>query len=155
MNSRRKRLGEIVLRSENPDKLVKFYHQVIGLELFASLGSATFLKIDDDLEGHPQLLAIFDKTHEYSGPQYMQAKKADSNSGTLHHFAFALEQEEFVLEQNRLQNMGVKIEVGQHPAFGWRSLYMHDPDGNSVELVCYDASLFDKDLNQRVQPEKS
>ncbi len=154
MNSQRKRLGEIVLRSENPEKLVEFYHRVIGLELFASFGSATFLKIDDDLEGHPQLLAIFDKTHEYSGPQYMRTEKADSNSGTLHHFAFALEPGEFVLEQDRLLDMGIKLEDGRHPAFGWRSLYMYDPDGNSVELVCYDASLFDAGLNQRVQPKK-
>ena len=106
----------------------------------------------DDLEGHPQLLAIFDKTHEYSGPHYMQTEKADSGSGTLHHFAFALDPEAFAAERTRLQNMGIELEFGEHPAFGWRSIYMYDPDGNSVELVCFDASLFDPNLNQSVQP---
>ena len=29
--------------------------------------------------------------------------------------------------------------------------YMHDPDGNSVELVCYDSSVLDAIENQRVR----
>jgi catechol-2,3-dioxygenase len=55
----RKRIGEIALRSENAPALVEFYRDVIGLEPYASLGSATFLKVDEDFEGHPQILAIF------------------------------------------------------------------------------------------------
>jgi catechol 2,3-dioxygenase-like lactoylglutathione lyase family enzyme len=155
MTAQRKRLGELVIRSENPEKLVKFYRQVIGLKLFASLGTATFLKVDDDLKGHPQLLAIFDKTHEYSGPRHMQRDKADSGAGTLHHFAFALDAKGFALERDRLLNMGIELEFGEHPSFGWRSIYLHDPDGNSLELVCYDASVFNPILNQRVQPTNS
>jgi catechol-2,3-dioxygenase len=152
MDTQRKRLGELVIRSQNPEPLVEFYRQVIGLELFASFGSATFLKIDDDLEGHPQLLAIFDQSHTFSGPQNIYKDQADSRSGTLHHFAFALASEAFALERSRLQNMGIELEFAEHPAFGWRSMYMYDPDGNSVELVCYDASVFDWNLNKRVQP---
>jgi catechol-2,3-dioxygenase len=147
----RKRLGELVIRSEQPDVLVAFYRNVIGLEPFATLGSATFLKIDDDFEGHPQLLAIFDKEHEYSGPLHMQVGRADAPSGTLHHFAFALDKADFDAEHARLQGMGIAVQTGEHRPFGWRSLYMHDPDGNSVELVCYDAALLDPVLNQRVR----
>ena len=147
----RKRLGELVIRSKQPEVLVAFYREVIGLKPFATLGSATFLKIDDDFEGHPQLLAIFDKEHEYSGPLHMQAGRADSQSGTLHHFAFTLDEVDFDAERERLQGMGIAVETGEHRQFGWRSLYMHDPDGNSVELVCYDAALFDPVLNQRVR----
>ncbi|WP_022669113.1 VOC family protein [Desulfospira joergensenii] len=152
MKIQTKRLGEIVLRSDNPKKMVEFYRQVIGLELFASFGSANFLKIDDDFEGHPQLLAIFDRTHEYSGPENMQKNKADSGSGTLHHFAFSLDKAAFKKERNRLESMGIEFHSGEHPPFGWRSIYLYDPDGNSVELVCYEADLFDPVLNQRVQP---
>ena len=152
MKMHRKRLGELVIRSENPQELVRFYREVIGLEIFAAFGTATFLKIADDFEGHPQLLAIFDKTHEYSGPKTMNVGKADSASGTLHHFAFAMELEAFNAEKERLQNMGVELEFGQHPPFGWRSIYMHDPDGNSVELVCYDKSIFNPVLSRQVRP---
>ena len=148
----RKRLGEIVIRSQQPATLVAFYCEIIGLELFASFGSATFLKIDDDIEGYPQLLAVFDKTHEYSGPRNMRTDMAQAESGSLHHFAFALEKEAFRKEQSRLQSMGVAFQSGEHPAFGWRSIYLYDPDGNCVEFVCYDAGLFDPVLNKRVQP---
>jgi catechol-2,3-dioxygenase len=77
----RKRLEEIVLRSENSKKMVEFYRQVIGLE-----------------------------------------------------------------------NIGITIQSGEHPTFGLRSIYLYDPDGNSMELVCYDEALFDPVLNQKVQP---
>lgn len=152
MSIRRKRFGELVIRSENTEALVHFYRDVIGLKPFAEFGTAVFLKIADDFEGHPQLLAIFDKAHEYSGPKNMQAEKADSTCGTLHHFAFVLDAEDFISERYRLRDMGVDLEFGEHPAFGWRSVYMYDPDGNSVELVCYDESIFDSALNQKVQP---
>ncbi|QHI70287.1 VOC family protein [Tichowtungia aerotolerans] len=147
----RKRLGELVIRSENPQALVRFYREVIGLKSFAAFETATFLKIADDFKGHPQLLAIFDKAHKYSGPQAMQVDRAESAAGTLHHFAFAMDLEEFKAEQDRLQKLGVELELGEHPPFGWRSIYMHDPDGNSVEMVCYDASVLDPILNQKVR----
>lgn len=152
MLTKKKRLGEIVLRSEDPQRLVDFYRRVIGLEVYASIGSATFLKIEDDLQGHPQLLAIFDKKHEYSGPMQVQVNKASSESGTLHHFAFAMTLSDFLEERLHLQKMGIETEVGEHPAFGWRSIYLYDPDGNSVELVCYDPSFFDLALNRHVKP---
>ena len=149
----RKRLGELVIRSRQPEVLVAFYREVIGLEPFAKVGNATFLKIDDDFEGHPQLLAVFDMDHEYSGPLHMEAGRADARSGTLHHFAFALDAADFDAERERLQRMGIAVETGEHRPFGWRSLYVHDPDGNSVELVCYDAAILDPALNRRVQPQ--
>lgn len=152
MNVKPKRLGELVLRSENPKALVHFYRDIIGLEPYAEFGTATFLKIADAQEGHPQLLAIFDSEHRYSGPDNMQADRADAESGTLHHFAFVLEADDFITERYRIRDFGVDLEYGDHSAFGWRSVYMHDPDGNSVELVCYDASIFDPVKNRTVQP---
>jgi len=141
MAVRHKRLSELVIRSENARRLVRFYQDILGLKLFASFDSATFLKIDDDFDGHPQLLAIFEKSHTFSGPKDMQADKAVANAGTLHHFAFVLEKEDFLAEQERLNGTGIELQYAEHPRFGWRSVYMFDPDGNSVELICYDASL--------------
>lgn len=151
MTGQRKRLGELVLRSANAQALVEFYRDVIGLEPYATIGSATFLKVDDDVEGHPQLLAIFGKSHEFSGPIEIQSDKADARVGTLHHFAFVLEQKDFYREQDRLQSLGIDLQFSEHTRFGWRSIYMHDPDGNSVELVCYDAAILDTAANQRVR----
>jgi catechol-2,3-dioxygenase len=151
MTGQPKRLGELVLRSANPRSLVEFYRDILGLELYATIGSATFLKVADDLEGHPQLLAIFDKSHGFSGPKDNQPDVADSKSGTLHHFAFALAMKDFLSEQDRLQGLNVDIHFSDHPKFGWRSIYMYDPDGNSVELVCYDPSILDKEANRQVR----
>ena len=134
-------MGELVLRSENPQALVDFYRQVVGLEIFSTFGTATFLKIDDDFEGHPQLLAIFEASHRFSGPENLQPQAADARVGTLHHFAFALEKEDFVAELDRLQVQGLQIQTAEHSRFGWRSLYLFDPDGNSVEFVCYDSAV--------------
>lgn len=152
MSVKPKRLGELVLRSESPNTLVRFYRDVIGLEPFAEVGTAIFLKVAEDMEGHPQLLAIFDKVHRYSGPENMSVERVDAASGTLHHIAFVLNADDFITERYRLRDLGVELEYGDHPAFGWRSVYMTDPDGNSVELVCYDATLFDPDRNRNVQP---
>lgn len=148
MATGRKRIGELVIRSENPQRLVAFYQNIVGLEVFAKLGTATFLKVSDDLEGHPQLLAIFDKTHEYSGPKDMNVKSANTSAGSLHHFAFALEKSDFEIEQSRLAESGVELQVAEHSRFGWRSLYFYDPDGNNVELVSFDPDLLETAENQ-------
>lgn len=141
MTYRRKRLGELVLRSDNPQRLVEFYQNILGLELFAKLGSATFLKVADDLEGHPQLLAIFDKSHTFSAPQDFAPGTALASAGTLHHFAFVLEPDDFIVERKRLEDAGFELQLAEHRQFGWRSLYLFDPDGNNVELVCFDPDL--------------
>lgn len=150
MTKPRKRLGELVLRSENPQALVRFYQNVVGLEPFATVGSSTFLKVDNDVEGHPQLLAIFEKTHEFSGPKDLRPDNANAQLGTLHHFAFVLEPDEFASEQDRLRRTVDDVQLAEHSPFGWHSLYMYDPDGNSVEFVCYDPSILDIARNQQV-----
>jgi catechol-2,3-dioxygenase len=147
----RKRLGELVLRSDNPPALIEFYRDVIGLEPYATIGSATFLKVADDFEGHPQLLAIFEKSHAFSGPKNNRPDIADAGGGTLHHFAFVLDHKDFLAERDRLQANGIDLKFAEHRQFGWRSIYMHDPDGNSVELVCYDSAILDPAANQQVR----
>ena len=37
--------------------------------------------------------------------------------------------------------MGLAVEVAHHEWVKWRSLYVHDPDGNEVELVRFDPGL--------------
>ena len=144
----RKRIGEIVLRSENVPALVAFYRAVIGLEPYATLGSATFLKVDEDFEGHPQLLAIFQASHTFSGPKDVHTNTANAQVGTLHHFAFVLDQQDFDSERGRLQALNAGLQFAEHPQFGWRSIYLFDPDGNSVEFVSYDSSILNIEANQ-------
>ena len=140
-----------MLRTSNVDKLTEFYRDVIGLEPYASFGSNHFLKVADDYEGHPQMLAIFDKSKKFSGPRNIEPNNASSSTGTLHHFAFALERQDFDLETQRLQEHGLDLQFEQYEVFGWRSIHFHDPDGNSVEFVCYDSTILDLQENKRVR----
>ena len=148
MTTPKKRLGELVLRSENAERLVDFYTNVINLDVYAAFGSVTFLKIDDDYEGHPQLLAIFQETHTFSGPKDLNTDTASSKLGTLHHFAFVIDQQGFESEKERLTGAGLDLWFAEHTQFGWRSMYLFDPDGNSVEYVCYDQAVLDKSTRQ-------
>ena len=96
------------------------------------------------------MLAIFDQGHTFSGPKDIQKDTADPRSGSLHHFAFAMEKDVFDMERERLQKLNIDLQYAEHTPFGWRSIYLFDPDGNSVELVCYEANLLDKESNKKV-----
>ena len=93
------------------------------------------MKIDDDYEGHPQLLAIFQETHTFSGPKDLNTVTASSKLGTLHHFAFVIDQQGYGSEKERLTGEGLDLWFAEHTQFGWRSMYLFDPDGNSVKYV--------------------
>ena len=57
------------------------------------------------------------------------------------HIAFTIALGDFDSEKRRLESLGLEVEVENHDWVKWRSLYFHDPEGNQVELVCYDESL--------------
>jgi catechol 2,3-dioxygenase len=44
-------------------------------------------------------------------------------------------------EQARLEGLGVRVTTAEHAWVRWRSLYVDDPEGNTVEWVCYDESV--------------
>lgn len=155
MKPARKRLGELALRTSSVEAMTAFYRDVIGLELYATVGSTNFLKISDDIDGHPQLLAIFEKSWEFSGPENMDAGDAIAGHGTLHHYAFALEYQDFQREKERLESLGQPFRTASHSMFGWHSLYLYDPDGNSVEFVCYEPAALDAEENLRVLAQAS
>ena len=155
MKATRKRLGEIVLRTSNVEEMTAFYRNVIGLEPYAKIGNGNFLKIADDFEGHPQLLAIFEKSWEFSGPKNIRPGDANAGVGTLHHFALVLEKSDFEREKDRLQRLELDLQFADHVQMGWRSIYLHDPDGNSVEFVCYDSAIHATTESRRVRHSSS
>ena len=40
-----------------------------------------------------------------------------------------------------MEKLGLIVETMEHEWTHWRSLYVADPEGNLVELVCYDVSV--------------
>jgi catechol 2,3-dioxygenase-like lactoylglutathione lyase family enzyme len=128
-------LGEIALRVADLDRMQAFYQGVIGLELLRRFPQSAFFRIADGVAGHTQILALFDRAAE---PGYQRLSSAQT---TVDHLAFAIALEDFASEQARLEAAGLRVDTAEHAWVHWRSLYVSDPEGNRVELVCFDPSV--------------
>jgi catechol 2,3-dioxygenase len=128
-------LGEIALRVNNLDAMQRFYEEVIGLPLLTRVPNSAFFKIADGYGGHTQVLALFDRAQS---PGY---RGTDAATSTIDHIAFEIALTDFADERKRLEALGLQVETAEHAWVRWRSLYVTDPEGNQVELVCYDGSV--------------
>lgn len=128
-------LGEIALRVNNLDAMQKFYEEFIGLPLMTRVPNCAFFKIAEGYGGHTQVLALFDRSRS---PGY---RGTDGATSTIDHIAFEISLADFVDEKKRLEALGLQVETAEHAWVHWRSLYVTDPEGNQVELVCYDESV--------------
>ena len=130
-----KALGEIALRVEDLDSMQRFYEEVIGLELMKRFPHAVFFKIAEGYGRHTQILALFDRRQEadYRG--------VEPGKSTVDHFAFTIRLTDFDGEKKRLEQLGLNVETAEHAWVHWRSLYVRDPEGNLVELVCFDEGV--------------
>lgn len=135
-----KAIGEIVLRVKDMKVMQEFYENILGLELLGDFEKMVFFQIAPSYGGHIQALALFD---ESMPPDYRTRRFTEINSETtsLHHIAFAIDQVNYKSEMERLQQLGFEVETMEHEWMHWRSLYVLDPEGNLVELVCYDESV--------------
>jgi catechol 2,3-dioxygenase len=63
-------------------------------------------------------------------------------TSTIDHIAFEIPLSDFKNELKRLRGaLGLQVETAEHACVHWRSLYFNDPEGNQVELVCYDQNI--------------
>jgi catechol-2,3-dioxygenase len=125
-----KGLGEVALRVNDLHRMKRFYQEVLGLKELGDFPGGTLLKVASGHEGHTQVLGLFDRSASVAQPQT-----------TLDHLAFAIDLIDYEAEMRRLQSLGLDVTVREHNWIKWRSLYFHDPEGNQVELVCYDESI--------------
>ena len=128
-------LGEIALRVNDLDGMQRFYGEIIGLELLRRFPTAVFFKIAQGYGGHTQILALFDRSQSSPGLQ------VSADRSTIDHIAFAIARGDFEAEKARLEQHGLVVDTEEHAWVYWRSLYVKDPEGNTVELVCYDGSV--------------
>ena len=133
-----KSLGEVVLRVRDLDAMQEFYEKVVGLELLARFeNTMVFFQIGPD---HAQSLALCDQSGEADHPS-RHYTGLDPEKSTLHHIASVISLSAYEAEKERLRNLGLDVETGEHGWVHYRSLYITDPEGNVVEFVCYDASV--------------
>ena len=128
-----KGLAEIALRVNDLNKMTRFYEEVIGLEILERFDKTVFFRIAEGVEGHVQVLALFDRsgTKGYTG--------IDSKKSTIDHIAFGISKSDYESEMKRIEALGYEVRTAYHEWVKWRSLYVTDPEGNTVEMVCYDA----------------
>jgi catechol-2,3-dioxygenase len=125
-----KALGEVALRVNNLERMKRFYQEVLGFEVLGEFPAAALLKIGIGYAGHTQVLALFDRS-----------VSVDQARTTVDHIAFTIGLPDYDSERKRLETLGLNVETKEHAWVKWRSLYFHDPEGNQVELVCYDEKL--------------
>jgi catechol-2,3-dioxygenase len=133
-------LGETVLRVKGLQRVKRFYTDVIGLDVLREFDGIVFLKVSDGYGGHTQIIGLFHESLPVPFPG--DAREAVHLEATsLHHFAHEIDKKDFDAELARLQQLGVEVTTVEHRWCRWRSLYVHDPEGNILELVCYDEAI--------------
>jgi catechol 2,3-dioxygenase len=135
-------VGEVVVRVADLDRSIAFYRDILGFELIRVLHSAiAFMRVADGVQGHTQIIGLFgrewpagrtDKTWDGCAPRL----------STLHHFAIEIAREDYERTLGYLSAQGLNPNTAIHSWIGWRSIYVSDPDDNTVEFVCYDRSTF-------------
>jgi catechol 2,3-dioxygenase-like lactoylglutathione lyase family enzyme len=128
-------LGEIALRVADLNGVQRFGERAIGLELLRRFENAAFFRLADGFGGHTQVLALFDRRAQ-PGSAGLSAEKS-----TIDHLASEVGLADFEAERKRLEAAGLAVTTAEHAWVHWRSLYVRDPEGNTVELVCYDPSV--------------
>ncbi len=135
-----KRLGEIVIRTPNMQKMLIFYRDVVELELFKVSGSMQFFKVSDGFMGQIQAIGLFE-LGEVSDVDDTAFDGHDTRKTPFHHFAFIIDLKDYHNEFNRITTLGHELRTMEHSLSQSRSFYLYDPDGNTVEFVCYDPSV--------------
>jgi len=120
-------LAEIVLWVHDLPKAVAFYRDVLGLAPLSDRPNPAFLRAGDPAIAVPQLIVLVQLPPEAG---------SFAKPRTLHHLALEIPAEEFDAEKARLEGLGFEVRSGQHPVIPSRTMYVDDPEGNEVELIC-------------------
>ena len=135
-----KHIGEIVIRTPNMQKMVAFYRDVVELEPFKVLGTMQFFKVSEGFMGQAQAIGLFE-LGEVSDVDDTAFEGHDTRKTPFHHFAFIIDGKDYASEFNRIVALGYTLRTMEHSLTQSRSFYLYDPDGNTVEFVCYDPSI--------------
>jgi len=136
-------IGEVAIRCADPARMAAFYENVIGLTRLGGEdgGPIIFLKVAQGFGGHTAILALF--RHDTARPGVHHGSPVPPETGarsSLHHLALSLPYAEQVAVMAWYDQIGQPYTVEHFDWVGWRGVFTTDPEGNTVELVAYDAS---------------
>lgn len=122
-------ISEIVLWAHDQPAMVRFYRDVLGLAVISppERTNPIFLQAGPGQAGVPQMIVVV---------QLPPDAAPFSQPRTLHHLALEVTPEDFERERGRLEGLGYALRSGQHPVIPSRTMYLDDPEGNEVELIC-------------------
>ena len=122
-------LGEVAIRCRDLAAMTVFYRDIVGLEVIEGdySESIVFLKVAAGFGVHTQVVALFEAGS--------QETPATGGGSSLHHLAMTVRHEDLALACDWYSENGIATRVASHPWIGWDSVYVSDPEGNTVELV--------------------
>jgi len=121
-------LAEIVLWTADKAQALHFYQDLLGLEVISPPHLPNiFLKAGEGHAGIPQMIVLVPKSAEV---------KAQPSGYQLHHLAFEVPADQFEAQHTAFVAAGLEPRSGKHPVLASRTMYVTDPDGNEVELIC-------------------
>ena len=133
-------IGEVVVRVADLDRSIAFYRDVLGFELIRVLHDViAFMRVADGVKGHTQIIGLFSR----DWPANRKGKTWDGcepRLSTLHHFAIEIAFADYGRTLTYLTERGLSPDTAIHEWIGWRSIYIADPDDNTLEFVCFDRS---------------
>lgn len=120
-----RRIIESCLYVDDIDEAERFYTELLGIKPFAKVeGRHVFYKLENGM------FLVFNSREtekDESVPPHGYYGKG--------HIAFAIEDEEYELWKDRLENLGIEIEKEIEWPSGGKSIYFRDPFGNSIEFT--------------------
>lgn len=122
-------LAEVVLWVHDLPAALAFYRDGLRLPVISppERTNPIFLRAGEGAAGIPALVVLVQLPPD--APPFAVPR-------TLHHLALAVEADAFEAERERLQALGLEVRSGQHPILAARTMYVTDPEGNEVELIC-------------------
>ncbi len=125
-------IAEIVLNVHDQGAALRFYRDVLGLSVISppERPGPIFLQAGPGQVGIPQMIVLVPL------PGDAPAFARPPVPRTLHHLALEVAPEDFDGVEAQLRGRGYAPRTGQHPVIPSRTLYVDDPDGNEVEIIC-------------------
>ncbi len=129
-----KGLDHIVIKTEDVDRLLAFYRDVMGLDVLREeefrQGKVGFVSVRVSPE------VILDLS---------PASEVDRATPNMDHFCLVLEPTDMEELRLNLKSRGIKVDPDVHPAFGaqgtGQQFKIVDPLGNKIELRCYTGAI--------------
>jgi catechol 2,3-dioxygenase-like lactoylglutathione lyase family enzyme len=124
-------LAEIVLWVGDMERALRFYRDLLGLEVISPAELPNkFLRAGDGADGVPEMIVLI--PHPDGRAEFPREK----SKRVLHHLAFRVKATAYDSLQERFVAAGIEVRSGIHPVLkGVRTFYVDDPDGNEVEVI--------------------